>query len=101
MLEQLLDVIAAQPERRLTLVMRRAHAHPEQRRALDALLAAQPEALVISALEPFDVVCVPAAQNVACCYGDDEATFEALADVLTGRSAARGKLPVALDRVAR
>ncbi len=101
MLEQLLDLIGAQPERRLALVMRRAHLHAAQRRALDALLAVAPDALVVSALEPFDVACVPAARNVVCCYGDDEATFEALADVLTGRCAAQGKLPVALERVAR
>jgi hypothetical protein len=101
MLEQLLELVAAQPERRLALVMRRAHVHRAQRRALEALLARAPDALVVSALEPFDVLCVPAARNVVCCYGDDEATFEALADVLTGRYAARGKLPVALDGVAR
>jgi beta-N-acetylhexosaminidase len=98
-LEALLELIAAQPERPLVILTRRALLHPAQAHAVDALLAVAPEALLVAALEPFDVARFPQARNVACTYGDDEPSFEALADVLAGRAVARGRLPVTLALV--
>ncbi len=98
-LEALLELIAAQPERPLVILTRRALVHAAQAHAVDALLAVAPDALLVAALEPFDVARFPQARNVACTYGDDEPSFEALADVLAGRAVARGRLPVTLALV--
>ncbi len=45
--------------------------------------------------EPFDAVVLPQARIVLCAYGANEVCVEALADVLTARAAARGRLPAA------
>jgi beta-N-acetylhexosaminidase len=96
----LVEVLRTQGERNVVVVTRRAHLSNEQRRAVDALLTAAPEAVVVSALEPFDAVCFPQARTLLCSFGDDEVNVEAVADVLTGRSVARGSLPVALAKPA-
>jgi beta-N-acetylhexosaminidase len=99
MIEHLVELIAAQSERTLVVVTRRAHRYPSQARAVTALLAASSETILISAADPFDVAQFAQAPNVLCSYGDDETTIEALADVLAGRLEARGRLPVALEPV--
>jgi beta-N-acetylhexosaminidase len=99
MREMLLEVLGAQRahgERSLAIVARRAHLHPEQRELIDALLALRPEAIGISALEPFDIPVFARAQTVYATCGDDELSIEALADVLAGRADARGSLPIVL-----
>ena len=96
MVEHLRAVLAAQRGRNVVIVMRRAHRHRSQRSAIDALLASTPQAWLVSALEPFDVGCFPRARNVLCSYGDGALECEALADVLSGRAGAGGKLPVRL-----
>ena len=100
MLENLCALIAAQRDRSLVIVMRRAHVHEAQARAIDALLGLVPEAIVVSALEPFDVSRFPQAQTLLCSYGDDETAIAALADVLAGAVMPAGSLPVALEPVA-
>jgi len=100
MVENLLGLIQAQAGRGLAIVMRRAHVHAAQANAIDALLAASPEAVLISANEPFDVVRFPQARTVLCTYGDEEIMFEALADVLAGKSEPMGRLPVSLQGIA-
>jgi beta-N-acetylhexosaminidase len=100
MVEQLVALAGVQPDRRFVLVMRRAHLHPAQRAALAALLAVVPDAILVSALEPFDCELFPEARTVLCTYGDERMEMEALADVLTGRLAAQGHLPVRLDNAA-
>ena len=95
-LETLLDVIRGQGARPLVILIRRAHLHAGQRAVVAGLLAAFPEAIVVSMLEPFDVACFPQARNVACCFGDEVTSVEALADVLSGRTGAPAKQPVRL-----
>jgi beta-N-acetylhexosaminidase len=83
MIAHLAEVLAMQPERRLVIVMRRAHLHWEQRRAVEALLAAAPDALLISAAEPYDAEIFPQARSVVCSYGDEAMNVEALAGLLS------------------
>ncbi len=97
MLETLLDVVRGQPARALVVLTRRAHLHAAQIEAVAALLRAAPACVVVSMLEPFDVACFPQAPNVACCFGDEVTSVEALADVLGGSVATCGRLPVRLD----
>jgi hypothetical protein len=59
-----------------------------------------PDAIVISAAEPYDALLWPQARNVACIYGDDALAFAACADVLSGRAEAAGRLPVTLGDAA-
>lgn len=100
MVEQLVTLAGMQRDRRFTFVMRRAHRHPAQRAALGALLPVVPDAILVSALEPFDCALFAEARTVLCTYGDERMEMEALADVLTGRFAPQGRLPVRLDHVA-
>lgn len=96
MLEHLGALLAAQGGRQHVLVTRRAHLHPAQCAAVKEVLALAPDAVVVSALEPFDAACFPSARRSACTYGDQEVTFDALAEVLAGRAPASGHLPVSL-----
>jgi beta-N-acetylhexosaminidase len=99
MREMLLEVLGAQRahgERTLLIVARRAHLHAEQRELIDALLEIAPDAIGISALEPFDVPVFARARTVYATCGDEEPAIDALADVLAGRSDARGTLPIVL-----
>jgi beta-N-acetylhexosaminidase len=87
-------------DRNFVLTVRRAHLHPAQRDAVARILAVVPAALVISANEPYDALLWPQARNVACIYGDDAVAFAGCADVLSGRAAAAGTLPVTFGDVA-
>ncbi len=80
--EALLDVLGDQPGRSLAIVTRRAHLYAGQRATIGALLAAFPHAIVVSALEPYDLAASAAARHVACTFGDDATTIDALADAL-------------------
>ncbi len=84
----LCDVVRAQGDRALVIVARRAHLHPGQQAAIDALLALAPQAIAISALEPYDVALLSNAKTVACTFGDEAANVEALADLLAGTATA-------------
>jgi beta-N-acetylhexosaminidase len=97
MIENLAALIEAQAARSLVVLMRRAHLFSQQSRAIEALLGRVPEAVLVSAAEPFDAVHFLGARNVLCAYGDDEPTLEALADVLTGRLVPAGTSPVRLE----
>lgn len=100
-LAMLLDVLRGQDGRALVIVARRAHLHPPQARAVAALLDLAPAAIVVSALEPFDVPLFGAAATLVCTFGDEQASVEALADVLARHAAAPGGMPVALARAGR
>ncbi|MBD5604037.1 MAG: hypothetical protein IAI48_02955 [Candidatus Eremiobacteraeota bacterium] len=93
----LIDVLRAQGKRALVVVARRAHLHPSQRTAIEALVAFARHAIVVSALEPFDVPVLEAAATLVCSFGDEAANVEALADVLAGTDDAHGTFPVALS----
>ena len=97
MVGQLIDVLVAQGSRAVVVLSRRAHLHAAQRSAIDALLLAFPELILVSMLEPFDVPAFPAARRVACTFGDEASSVDALADVLVGRAPATARLPVALE----
>ena len=84
MLELLLEVARAQGERQFIVLARRAHLYAAQRDAIDGLLAIAPRAIVVSALEPFDLPAFARAQTLLATYGDETASIEALADLLSG-----------------
>ena len=81
--------------RRPLLLARRAHLHPQQAAAIDAVVADAADSIVVSMLEPFDVPLFARARHVLAAYGDDIASIGGLADVLFGGSLPTGQLPVA------
>jgi beta-N-acetylhexosaminidase len=93
----LVALVPSLGDRNFVAVVRRARLHAAQRAAVERLLAAAPEAIVIAAAEPWDAFAFPAARNVACTYGDDALMFEACADALCGRAEPLGRLPVDAD----
>jgi beta-N-acetylhexosaminidase len=93
-LDLLLDHVRRLGEREFVLVTRRADLHAAQRHAVARILMLAPQALIVSAREPYDALLWPAALRVVCCYGDDALAFEGVADVLAGRAPAQGVLPV-------
>jgi beta-N-acetylhexosaminidase len=84
----------AKHHRRPIVLMQRAHLFARQRDAIDRIVDAFPDAVVVSTREPFDIACVPRARHLLAVYGDDRAAIDGLADVLFGASAPRGSLPV-------
>ena len=92
-LSLLIDVLRAQGDRALVIVARRAHLYERQRVAIDALVGLARHAIVVSALEPFDVPALESASTLLCTFGDGEANVDALADVLSGRAARRRLVP--------
>lgn len=96
-LDLLLGHLPSLGDRNFVVTTRRAHLYPSQRAAVDRILSAAPGAAIVSAAEPYDAFLWPAASTVACIYGDDALAFAACADVLSGRVAASGTLPVTLD----
>lgn len=96
-LDLLLAHLPSLGNRNFVIVMRRAHLYPGQVHAIARILAVVPEAIVISAREPYDAALVPDARHVACIYGDERISFEGCADVLSGRAEARGSLPVPIS----
>jgi beta-N-acetylhexosaminidase len=85
--------------KRPIVLMRRAHVYRKQRDAVDAVLDAFPDALVVSTREPFDGFELPKARNVICTYGDDAPSIQGLSDVIFGGAAAEGRFPIS-DAVA-
>jgi beta-N-acetylhexosaminidase len=94
----LLAQLATLGDRNFVLVMRRAHLYAAQREAIERVVDRVPNAIVISAREPYDAAFVANARNVACIYGDEALSFEGCADVMSGRVSAAGQLPVHIDR---
>jgi beta-N-acetylhexosaminidase len=90
----LLDVVRAQGERSIVIVARRAHLHPQQCHAIAALIELAPHAIVVSALEPFDVPLLEGGAALLCTFGDERANVDALAAVLAGDARATGGFPV-------
>ena len=94
MLGHLVELVRAQAGRQFVFLLRRAHCYPEQRLAAETLLAAAPDALVVSTREPFDAMLFARARNLACTYGDEEMSLDALADAIAGRIEPQGVMPV-------
>ena len=76
------------------ILMRRAHVYAAQRRAVERILSAHPDARLISVREPFDLDAFPGARNAGATYGDDAPSIAGLADVVFNHAAARGAFPV-------
>jgi beta-N-acetylhexosaminidase len=80
-------------------LMRRAHVYAGQARAIERVLSAYPDALLISTREPFDVAEFGRARNVLCTYGDDKPSIQGLSDVIFGGAAPAGVLPLEIAAV--
>ncbi len=87
-------VLAEICDERPIVLMRRAHVYAGQKSAVDRVLAAHADALLVSVREPFDAFDFPQARNVACIYGDDAPSIAGLAAVLFGGEPARGIFPL-------
>lgn len=96
--KMLRDLESAQ--RRPIVVMRRAHLFAGQAAAVAAILQAYPDALIVSAREPFDALHLAGATHVLCTYGDEEPSMAGLAEIIVGREAPAGRLPLELSAVA-
>ncbi len=96
--ELLLAHLPALGDRNFVLVTRRAHLYAAQRAAVERAIECVPNAILISAREPYDAALFPRARNVACIYGDETLSLEGCADVLSARVPAAGRLPVRIDR---
>jgi len=92
----LLDLLAAQGDRNIVVMTRRAHLYPGQRDLIAGVVARFAHTVGVSALEPFDAAGLACARGVACTFDDNDAAIDALADVLAGRAEATGRVPVAL-----
>lgn len=66
------------------VLMRRAHVYAPQLRAVRRIIEAFPDAILVSAREPFDAEQVPHARNVVCIYGDDAPSIAGLEDAIFG-----------------
>ncbi|MBV8723250.1 MAG: glycoside hydrolase family 3 protein [Candidatus Eremiobacteraeota bacterium] len=80
--------------RRPIVLARRAHLYPPQAAAVARVVERFPDAVVVSVLEPFDVVCFPSARHLLAAYGDDSACTGGLADVLFSGIMPQGRLPL-------
>lgn len=80
--------------RRAVILARRAHVYDAQARAIAQILEREPDALLVSMREPFDVALFPRARHVLATYGDDAPSVAGLADVLFGAHAPAGLAPV-------
>lgn len=80
--------------RRPIVLMRRAHIFGKQALAIERILQARPDALIVSMLEPYDAFMFPEARTVLCAYGDERCCIEGLAQVLFNGAEATGTLPV-------
>ncbi len=85
-----------QKTRRALVLSYRAHLHPRQASAIDAILAHAPDALVVSTGEPYDVPLFTRARHVLACYGNDDVSLAGLADIVFLGAPCTGVLPVAL-----
>jgi beta-N-acetylhexosaminidase len=93
----LLEHVPRLGDREFVVVTRDAHLFPRQRDAVARILALAPDALVVSARSPYDAALWPEAKRVVCIYGSQPISLEGCADVLAGRAAAAGTLPVRLS----
>ena len=99
LLGSLIDSQRALAPRTFVVMMRRAHLFADQQAAIARILARAPEAILISAREPYDLALFPAARAIAAIYGDEAVSIAGLADVMAGRAIGRGRLPVALEEM--
>lgn len=82
--------------KRPILIARRAHVYERQADAIERLISAFPDAILVSAREPFDAFAFPNARNVLCTYGDDAPSMAGLESVLFEGGEPLGRLPLAM-----
>ncbi|HET7814392.1 MAG TPA: beta-N-acetylhexosaminidase [Candidatus Baltobacteraceae bacterium] len=83
-----------QSGKRPIVFMRRAHVYEAQRIAVERIVEAYPDALLVSLREPYDAFKFPQAATIVCTYGDDAPSIQGLGDVLFGGAPAAGRLPL-------
>jgi beta-N-acetylhexosaminidase len=87
--------------KRPIVLMRRAHVYAAQKRAVQHVIDAFPDALLVSTREPFDAFDISGASNVICTFGDDKPSMQGLADVLFDHVAPSGRYPLHGETIAR
>lgn len=92
-LERALHAVQQSGKRPIVL-MRRAHIYDAQRIAIDRILEAAPDAILVSTREPYDAFKFPLAKTVLCTYGDDAPSIQGLGDVIFGGAPAAGRFPL-------
>jgi len=75
--------------------------NPAQADLVNALRKANAPTIVVATRSPYDLRAFPDAPTYLAIYGANPPMLDALADVLTGKIPARGKLPVALPGLAQ
>jgi beta-N-acetylhexosaminidase len=83
--------------RRPIVLMRRAHIYERQAHAIREILDRHPDAVLVSAREPFDIALFPQARTVFAIYGDGEVSLAGLEAVLFGVCEPKGAIPVELS----
>lgn len=89
-------LMAAGSARYIIAIARGAYRRELQARAVADLALFGAVVVVIAAAEPYDAAIAPGAAAVIATYGDDDDALAAAADVMLGRAAATGVLPVRL-----
>lgn len=69
---------------------------PQQQKIIDALLSENANAVLISALSPYDIAFYPRARTVLAVYGPTPDVMQAAGDVILGHLIPAGKMPVRL-----
>jgi beta-N-acetylhexosaminidase len=70
--------------------------YPEQVQLIEALRAADPALAIVALRSPYDLLSYPQVSTYLAAYGQAPVSMEALAEVLFGLEAPRGRLPVEL-----
>jgi beta-N-acetylhexosaminidase len=86
--------------KRPIVLMRRAHVYAPQHAAVQRIVDAFPDALLVSMREPFDAFDIVGAQNVLCTYGDDKPSVSGLAEVIFNGAAPSGRYPLRGEAIA-
>ncbi|UVE50895.1 beta-N-acetylhexosaminidase [Haloferax larsenii] len=76
-----------------------ARSNPEQARVVGEIADAGTELAVVSVRDPYDLAAFPDVSTYLTSYGYSPAMLDALADVLLGKAAGRGTLPVTIPGV--
>ena len=88
-------------QKRPIVLMRRAHVYDKQLTAVERILQAFPDALVVSTREPYDALSLGNVRHLLCTYGDDAPSLEGLSDVIFGDAAPQGRLPLRYAEAAK
>lgn len=79
------------------LATRDAYLWPEEQALIARILDGGRPTMLVALRNPYDVAAIPGITGAVAAYADVPATFEALADALTGHAGWPGHLPMSLD----